>query len=111
MACLSDLAFKCAQQLAKDLELFAQHTDRKSVNMEDVILSENIVVHLYLVLFVLMKTVTIGPSSTVVPMIDSHSSTCNHGLDAHSEQMVSMSTGNEGLFSIPNKSHMLSCLV
>ncbi|CAA2956450.1 centromere S, partial [Olea europaea subsp. europaea] len=39
MACLSDLAFKCAQQLAKDLELFAQHTDRKSVNMEDVILS------------------------------------------------------------------------
>ncbi|CAA2976530.1 Hypothetical predicted protein [Olea europaea subsp. europaea] len=58
-----------------------------------------------------MKTVTIGPSSTVVPMIDSHSSTCNHGLDVHSEQMVFMSVGNEGLFSIPNKSHMLSCPV
>ncbi|KAL7114392.1 hypothetical protein ABFS83_04G115200 [Erythranthe nasuta] len=39
MACISDLAFKYAQQLAKDLELFAQHGGRKSVNMEDVILS------------------------------------------------------------------------
>ncbi|CAA0806842.1 Histone superfamily protein [Striga hermonthica] len=39
MACISDLAFKYAQQLAKDLELFAQHAGRKSVNMEDVILS------------------------------------------------------------------------
>ncbi|KAL3529067.1 hypothetical protein ACH5RR_008389 [Cinchona calisaya] len=28
-----------AEQLAKDLELFAQHAGRKSVNMEDVILS------------------------------------------------------------------------
>ncbi|PSR89412.1 MHF histone-fold complex subunit like, partial [Actinidia chinensis var. chinensis] len=27
------------EQLAKDLELFAQHAGRKSVNMEDVILS------------------------------------------------------------------------
>lgn len=39
MACVSDLAFKYAKQLAKDLELFAQHGGRKSVNMEDVILS------------------------------------------------------------------------
>ncbi|KAK2974182.1 hypothetical protein RJ640_021473 [Escallonia rubra] len=39
MACISDLAFKYAEQLAKDLELFAQHAGRKSVNMEDVILS------------------------------------------------------------------------
>ncbi|KAA8542051.1 hypothetical protein F0562_023203 [Nyssa sinensis] len=39
MACISDLAFKFAEELAKDLELFAQHAGRKSVNMEDVILS------------------------------------------------------------------------
>ncbi|KAL2234511.1 centromere protein S isoform X1 [Sesamum indicum] len=39
VACISDLAFKYAQQLAKDVELFAQHAGRKSVNMEDVILS------------------------------------------------------------------------
>ncbi|GMY15221.1 protein MHF1 homolog isoform X1 [Fagus crenata] len=39
VACISDLAFKYAEQLAKDLELFAQHASRKSVNMEDVILS------------------------------------------------------------------------
>ncbi|XP_073271084.1 protein MHF1 homolog [Primulina huaijiensis] len=39
MACISDLAFKYAQQLAKDLELFAQHGPRKSVNTKDVILS------------------------------------------------------------------------
>ncbi|CAH9142722.1 unnamed protein product [Cuscuta epithymum] len=54
VACIADLAFKytgrlgthkltCfawgAEQLAKDLELFAQHAGRKSVNMEDVILS------------------------------------------------------------------------
>ncbi|KAM7471576.1 hypothetical protein LguiA_009759 [Lonicera macranthoides] len=38
MTCISDLAFKYAEQLAKDLELFAQHAGRKSVNMEDVIL-------------------------------------------------------------------------
>lgn len=31
-----------AEQLAKDLELFAQHAGRKSVNMEDVILSGKI---------------------------------------------------------------------
>lgn len=39
MACVSDLAFKYTQQLAKDLELFAQHRTRKSVNTKDVILS------------------------------------------------------------------------
>ncbi|KAM7276792.1 hypothetical protein ACFE04_018658 [Oxalis oulophora] len=39
MACIADLAFKYTEQLAKDLELFAQHAGRKSVNMEDVILS------------------------------------------------------------------------
>lgn len=30
-----------AEQLAKDVEMFAQHAGRKSVNMEDVILSGN----------------------------------------------------------------------
>ncbi|XP_026412796.1 protein MHF1 homolog [Papaver somniferum] len=39
MGCISDLAFKFSEQLAKDLELFAQHAGRKSVNMDDVILS------------------------------------------------------------------------
>ncbi|XP_028766237.1 protein MHF1 homolog [Neltuma alba] len=39
VACIADLAFKYAEQLAKDVELFAQHANRKSVNMEDVILS------------------------------------------------------------------------
>ncbi|KAK4714325.1 hypothetical protein R3W88_020232 [Solanum pinnatisectum] len=39
ITCISDLAFKFAEQLSKDLELFAHHAGRKSVNMEDVILS------------------------------------------------------------------------
>nr|CAD1820432.1 unnamed protein product [Ananas comosus var. bracteatus] len=39
VACIADLAFKYTEQLAKDVELFAQHAGRKSVNMEDVILS------------------------------------------------------------------------
>ncbi|KAJ8644234.1 hypothetical protein MRB53_005982 [Persea americana] len=39
MACISDLTFKFAEQLAKDLQLFAQHADRKTVNMDDVILA------------------------------------------------------------------------
>lgn len=39
MACISDLAFKYSEQLAKDLELFAQHGNRKTINMDDVILS------------------------------------------------------------------------
>ncbi|XAR67795.1 hypothetical protein NMG60_11002701 [Bertholletia excelsa] len=39
ITCICDLAFKYAEQLAKDLELFAQHAGRKSINMEDVILS------------------------------------------------------------------------
>ncbi|MQL96574.1 hypothetical protein Taro_029256 [Colocasia esculenta] len=39
VACIADLAFKFSEQLAKDLELFAQHAGRKSVTMEDVVLS------------------------------------------------------------------------
>ncbi|XP_050221314.1 protein MHF1 homolog isoform X1 [Mercurialis annua] len=39
IACISDLAFKYTEQLAKDLELFAQHASRKTVSMDDVILS------------------------------------------------------------------------
>ncbi|XP_030542332.1 protein MHF1 homolog [Rhodamnia argentea] len=39
VACLADLAFQFSEQLAKDLERFAHHAGRKSVNMEDVILS------------------------------------------------------------------------
>ncbi|KAJ7945622.1 Centromere protein S-like [Quillaja saponaria] len=39
VACIANLAFKYTEQLAKDLELFAHHANRKSVNMEDVILS------------------------------------------------------------------------
>ncbi|XVF49516.1 hypothetical protein PTKIN_Ptkin04bG0018800 [Pterospermum kingtungense] len=39
VACIADLAFKYTGQLAKDLELFAHHAGRKSVNMEDVIVS------------------------------------------------------------------------
>ncbi|CAN1757202.1 Protein MHF1 homolog [Linum perenne] len=38
-ACISDLAFKFTEQLAMDLELFAQHSGRKCVNVDDVILS------------------------------------------------------------------------
>ncbi|XP_057422688.1 protein MHF1 homolog isoform X2 [Lotus japonicus] len=38
VACVSDLAFKYTERLAKDLQLFAQHANRKCVNMEDVIL-------------------------------------------------------------------------
>ncbi|KAG9139498.1 hypothetical protein Leryth_024188 [Lithospermum erythrorhizon] len=39
VACISDLAFKYTEIVAKDLALFAQHGGRKSVNMEDVILA------------------------------------------------------------------------
>lgn len=39
MSCISNLTFKFTEQLAKDLQLFAQHADRKTINMEDVILS------------------------------------------------------------------------
>ncbi|XP_020245407.1 MHF histone-fold complex subunit 1 [Asparagus officinalis] len=39
VACVADLAFKFTEQLARDVELFAQHAGRKSVNMEDVIIS------------------------------------------------------------------------
>ncbi|KAG8081786.1 hypothetical protein GUJ93_ZPchr0014g47517 [Zizania palustris] len=38
VACIADLAYKSAEQLAKDVELFAQHAGRKSIKMEDVIL-------------------------------------------------------------------------
>ncbi|KAF8022490.1 hypothetical protein BT93_F0109 [Corymbia citriodora subsp. variegata] len=39
VACLADLAFQFSEQLAKDLERFAHHAGRKSVNTDDVILS------------------------------------------------------------------------
>uniref|UniRef100_A0A453BW25 Centromere protein S n=1 Tax=Aegilops tauschii subsp. strangulata TaxID=200361 RepID=A0A453BW25_AEGTS len=39
IACIADLAFKSAEQLAKDVELFAQHASRKSIRMDDVILT------------------------------------------------------------------------
>ncbi|KAL5216130.1 hypothetical protein ABZP36_007531 [Zizania latifolia] len=39
VACIADLAYKSAEQLAKDVELFAQHAGRKSIKMEDVILT------------------------------------------------------------------------
>ncbi|XP_061357133.1 protein MHF1 homolog [Gastrolobium bilobum] len=39
VACVADLAFKYTEKLAKDLQLFAQHANRKSVNVDDVILS------------------------------------------------------------------------
>nr|GMD14884.1 protein MHF1 homolog [Ipomoea batatas] len=35
----TNIHFWRAEQLAKDLELFSQHAGRKSVNMDDVILS------------------------------------------------------------------------
>ncbi|XP_039126068.1 protein MHF1 homolog [Dioscorea cayenensis subsp. rotundata] len=46
VACIADLAFKLTEQLAKDVEMFAQHAGRKSVNMEDVILSAHRNAHL-----------------------------------------------------------------
>ncbi|XP_010442574.2 PREDICTED: centromere protein S-like [Camelina sativa] len=39
VACVADLAFKYAENVAKDLELFAHHAGRKVVNMDDVVLS------------------------------------------------------------------------
>ncbi|KAI3923262.1 hypothetical protein MKW92_009049 [Papaver armeniacum] len=39
MSLVCNLAFSLTKQLAKDLELFAQHAGRKSVNIDDVILS------------------------------------------------------------------------
>ncbi|MED6169357.1 MHF histone-fold complex component [Stylosanthes scabra] len=39
VSCVADLAFKFTEGLAKDLEMFARHANRKCVNMEDVILS------------------------------------------------------------------------
>ncbi|XP_007038140.2 PREDICTED: MHF histone-fold complex subunit 1 [Theobroma cacao] len=50
VACIADLAFKYTGQLAKDLELFAQHAGRKSVKMEDVIVSAHRNEHLAAVL-------------------------------------------------------------
>ncbi|XP_018720666.2 protein MHF1 homolog isoform X1 [Eucalyptus grandis] len=42
VACLADLAFQFSEQLAKDLERFAHHAGRKSVNTDDVILSSTL---------------------------------------------------------------------
>ncbi|XP_071701868.1 protein MHF1 homolog [Rutidosis leptorrhynchoides] len=39
IVCIADLAFKYTEQLAEDLELFAHHAGRKSVNINDVIIS------------------------------------------------------------------------
>ncbi|KAF0924923.1 hypothetical protein E2562_014998 [Oryza meyeriana var. granulata] len=39
VACIADLAYKTVEQLAKDVELFAQHAGRKSIKMDDVVLS------------------------------------------------------------------------
>ncbi|CAA7052743.1 unnamed protein product [Microthlaspi erraticum] len=39
VSCLADLAFKYAENVAKDLELFAHHAGRKVVNMDDVVLT------------------------------------------------------------------------
>ncbi|OWM76410.1 hypothetical protein CDL15_Pgr023953 [Punica granatum] len=39
LACIADLSFKYAEQLAINVEQFARHAGRKYVNMEDVILS------------------------------------------------------------------------
>ncbi|KAL1301281.1 hypothetical protein HN51_045945 [Arachis hypogaea] len=39
VSCIADLAYKFTEGLAKDLQLFAQHANRKCVNIEDVILS------------------------------------------------------------------------
>ncbi|XP_057868866.1 protein MHF1 homolog [Cryptomeria japonica] len=39
MSALVDLTVKFTEQLARDLEMFAQHAGRKSVNIDDVILS------------------------------------------------------------------------
>ncbi|KAF8047813.1 hypothetical protein N665_2818s0001 [Sinapis alba] len=39
VACVANLAFKYAENVAKDLELFAHHAGRKVVNMNDVVLS------------------------------------------------------------------------
>ncbi|CAH1439798.1 protein MHF1 homolog isoform X2 [Lactuca sativa] len=46
IVCISDLAFKYAEQLAEDLEMFAHHAGRKSVNMNDVIISAHRNTHL-----------------------------------------------------------------
>ncbi|XP_056169540.1 protein MHF1 homolog [Syzygium oleosum] len=37
--CIADLTLRYAEQLAKDLKLFAQHARRKSVKAEDVVIS------------------------------------------------------------------------
>lgn len=39
MASLADLTFKFTEQLARDIEMFAQHAGRKSVNIDDIILA------------------------------------------------------------------------
>jgi centromere protein S len=39
MTALADLTFKYAEELAKDVELFAHHAGRKSVMVDDVLLA------------------------------------------------------------------------
>ncbi|KAI4379855.1 hypothetical protein MLD38_006100 [Melastoma candidum] len=38
-ACISDLAYKFSEQLAKDIRLFAHHARRKTVKTEDILIS------------------------------------------------------------------------
>ncbi|CAM6028136.1 unnamed protein product [Sphagnum balticum] len=40
MTALADLTFKYAEELAKDVELFAHHAGRKSVMVDDVLLAD-----------------------------------------------------------------------
>ncbi|KAI5068406.1 hypothetical protein GOP47_0016751 [Adiantum capillus-veneris] len=39
MTAVADLTFKYAEQLGRDIETFAQHASRKSINVDDVILA------------------------------------------------------------------------
>ncbi|KAG2399335.1 Protein MHF1-like protein [Vigna angularis] len=63
VTCIADLAFKYTEGVAKDLRLFAQHANRKSVNMEDVILCAHRNEHLSGLLRTYMQTCRGGEDS------------------------------------------------